>query len=124
MGRPIVLYFTPRTTRPAVPPRRARSATSTPQFRERGAVVFGVSPDDEASHARFKEKYSLPFTLLADPDHRVAEEYGVWVEKNRFGRKSMGIKRSTFVIGEDGTVTRALYGVKPVGHAEKVLSAL
>jgi peroxiredoxin Q/BCP len=73
------------------------------RFRERGAVVLGVSPDDEASHARFRKKYSLPFTLLADPGHRIAEEYSVWVERNRYGRKSMGIKRSTFVSTPRGT---------------------
>jgi peroxiredoxin len=93
-------------------------------FRERGAVVLGVSPDDEASHARFREKYSLPFTLLADPGHRVADDYGVWVERNRYGRKSMGIERSTFVIDEHGNVARALRRVKPEGHAERVLEAL
>jgi peroxiredoxin Q/BCP len=82
------------------------------------------TPDDEASHARFREKYSLPFTLLADPGHEVAEEYGVWVERNRAGRKSMGIERSTFVIDENGNVVRALRGVKPEGHAERVLEAL
>jgi peroxiredoxin Q/BCP len=86
--------------------------------------VLGVSPDDEASHERFKEKYSLPFTLLADPDHHVAEEYGVWVEKSNYGKKSMGIKRSTFVIDPDGRVAKAMYGVKPEGHAERVLAVL
>jgi thioredoxin-dependent peroxiredoxin len=94
------------------------------RFRQRGAVVLGVSPDDEASHVRFKEKYSLPFTLLADPEHRVAEDYGVWVEKNSYGKKRMGIKRSTFVIDADGKVARAMYGVKPEGHADEVLEAL
>jgi peroxiredoxin Q/BCP len=89
-----------------------------------GGRRLGVSPDDEASHARFREKYTLPFTLLADPGHEVAEEYGVWVERNRAGRKSMGIKRSTFVIDENGNVARALRGVKPEGHAERVLEAL
>jgi thioredoxin-dependent peroxiredoxin len=83
-----------------------------------------VSPDDEASHVRFKEKYSLPFTLLADPDHQVAERYGVWVEKTNYGKKSMGIKRSTFVVDADGRVAKAMYGVKPEGHAERVLAAL
>jgi peroxiredoxin Q/BCP len=83
-----------------------------------------VSPDDEASHVRFKVKYSLPFALLADPEHRVAEDYGVWVEKNTYGKKRMGINRSTFVIDEDGNVSRALYGVKPEGHADEVLAAL
>lgn len=100
------------------------SATSTPSSGNGGAVVLGVSPDDEASHARFREKYSLPFTLLADLGHRVADDYGVWVERNRFGRKSMGIERSTFVIDEHGNVARALPRVKPEGHAERVLEAL
>jgi peroxiredoxin Q/BCP len=83
-----------------------------------------VSPDDEASHARFREKYSLPFTLLADPDHEVADEYGVWVEKSNYGRKSMGIERSTFVVDSDGNVAKVLRRVKPEGHADKVLAAL
>jgi thioredoxin-dependent peroxiredoxin len=83
-----------------------------------------VSPDDEASHARFRDKYSMPFTLLADPDHSVSDDYGVWVEKNRFGRKSMGIKRSTFVVYEEGRIARAMFGVKPEGHADLVLEAL
>jgi peroxiredoxin Q/BCP len=89
-----------------------------------GGGLGGAFPDDEASHVRFKEKYSLLFTLLADPDHQVAERYGVWVEKTTFGKKSMGIKRSTFVIDADGRVAKALYGVKPEGHAERVLAAL
>lgn len=85
-------------------------------FRERGAVVLGVSPDDEYSHARFREKYSLPFTLLADPGHHVAEDYGVWGER--------GIERSTFVIDKDGNVAAALRRVKAKGHADKVLDVL
>ena len=83
-----------------------------------------MSPDTESSHVRFKEKYGLPFTLLADPDHEVAEQYGVWVEKNNYGKKSMGIKRSTFVIDAEGNVARAMYGVSPDGHADAVLEAL
>jgi peroxiredoxin Q/BCP len=94
------------------------------EFEERGAVVLGVSPDTESSHASFKAKHGLPFTLLADLDHKVAERYGVWVEKNMYGKKSMGIKRSTFVIDEDGKVGKAMLGVKPDGHADLVLSAL
>ena len=94
------------------------------ELEERGATVLGVSPDTEASHVQFKEKYGLPFTLLADPEHEVAELYGVWVEKNAYGRKSMGIKRSTFVIDADGNVAKAMPGVKPDGHADKVLAAL
>jgi len=87
-------------------------------------VVLGVSPDTEASHASFKAKHGLPFTLLADPDHEVAERYGVWVEKTMYGKTSMGIKRSTFVIDQDGKVARAMLGVKPDNHADLVLSAL
>ena len=86
--------------------------------------MSGVSPDDEASHARFREKYSLPFTLLADPKHDVADEYGVWVEKRNYGRTYMGIERSTFVIDAGGKVAKVLRRVKPEGHAEKVLEAL
>jgi peroxiredoxin Q/BCP len=94
------------------------------EFEERGAVVLGVSPDDQASHARFKEKYALPFTLLADPEHEVAEAYGAWREKKNYGKTYWGVHRSTFVIGPDGTIACAMYGVKPDGHPEQVLAAL
>ena len=93
-------------------------------FESRNAVVLGVSPDDEASHVKFKEKYSLPFTLLADPEHQVAEDYGVWKERNMYGKKSMGIERSTFVIDAEGNVSKAMRRVKPDTHAADVLSAL
>jgi peroxiredoxin Q/BCP len=93
-------------------------------FRDAGAVVLGVSPDDESSHVKFKQKYGLPFTLLADPEHEVAEQYGVWVERNRYGKKSMGIERSTFVIDPDGNVAKIMRRVQPDTHAEKVLEAL
>jgi peroxiredoxin Q/BCP len=86
--------------------------------------VLGVSPDKEASHAKFKQKYSLPFTLLADPEHEVAEEYGFWVEKSFAGKKYMGIDRSTVVIDPDGTVAKVFRRVKPDQHAEQVLAAL
>ncbi len=86
--------------------------------------MLGVSPDDEASHVKFKEKYELPFTLLADPDHEVAELYGVWGEKTYAGKKYMGVDRSTFVIDPDGKVARAMMGIKPAGHAADVLEAL
>jgi thioredoxin-dependent peroxiredoxin len=83
-----------------------------------------VSPDSERSHARFRDKYELPFTLLSDPDHEVAEEYGVWAEKKFRGRTYWGVVRSTFVIDEDGTVKRALHKVKPDTHAHDVLAIL
>jgi thioredoxin-dependent peroxiredoxin len=123
-GRPVVLYFYPRDDTPGCTKQASGLRDSYDAFRERGAVVLGVSPDDESSHRRFKTKYELPFTLLADRDHAVAERYGVWVEKSTYGRKSMGINRSTFVIDAEGRVAKALYGVKPDGHAELVLDAL
>jgi thioredoxin-dependent peroxiredoxin len=123
-GRPVILYFYPEDDTPGCTTQACELRDQYSVFRERGAVVLGVSPDDEASHARFREKYSLPFTLLADPGHRVADDYGVWVERHRYGRKSMGIERSTFVIDEHGNVARALRRVKPEGHAERVLEAL
>src|SRR5919204_3935560 len=103
-GKPVVLYFYPKDDTPGCTTQACGIRDVYSDFRERGAVVLGVSPDDEASHAKFKEKYSLPFTLLADPDHEVAEEYGVWVEKTNYGKKSMGIERSTVVIDAEGNV--------------------
>ena len=123
-GKPVVLYFYPKDDTPGCTAQACEIRDEWSRFRERGAVVLGVSPDDEASHARFREKYSLPFTLLADPDHAVAEEYGVWVEKTNYGRKSMGIERSTFLIDPEGNVAKVLRRVKPEGHADKVLEAL
>jgi thioredoxin-dependent peroxiredoxin len=123
-GRPVVLYFYPRDDTPGCTAQACGIRDAYDEFGERGAVVLGVSPDDEASHVRFKEKYSLPFTLLADPDHKAAEDYGVWVEKNTYGKRRMGVNRSTFVIDADGNVARAMYGVKPEGHADEVLEAL
>jgi thioredoxin-dependent peroxiredoxin len=123
-GRPVVLYFYPKDDTPGCTTQACGLRDAYAQFRERGAAVLGVSPDDAASHQRFRQKYKLPFTLLADTDHEVAERYGVWVEKNTYGKRSMGVKRSTFVIDEDGRVVKALYGVKPEGHAELVLDAL
>jgi peroxiredoxin Q/BCP len=123
-GRPVVLYFYPKDDTTGCTREACGFRDVYSEFEERGAVVLGVSPDDEASHVRFKEKYSLPFTLLADPDHEVAERYGAWGEKNFGGRKYMGIKRSTFVIDADGKLVKAMYNVKPDGHPEKVLEAL
>jgi thioredoxin-dependent peroxiredoxin len=123
-GKPVVLYFYPRDDTPGCTKQACGIRDVYGDFRKRGAVVLGLSPDDEEAHRRFKEKFSLPFTLLADPDHAVAEEYGVWSERSYAGKTYMGINRSTFVVDADGTVTRALYGVKPDGHAELVLEAL
>jgi peroxiredoxin Q/BCP len=84
----------------------------------------GISPDGVTSQSKFKAKHNLPFTLLADVDHKGAEAYGVWVEKSMYGRKYMGIERSTFLIGADGKVRKIFRKVKPAGHAEEVLNAL
>ncbi len=123
-GRSVVLYFYPRDHTPGCTRQACGFRDAYAAFEERGAVILGVSPDDEASHASFRERHDLPFGLLADPDRKVAEAYGVWREKTLYGKKRLGIVRSTFVIGPDGTVVKALRGVKPDGHAERVLAAL
>ena len=123
-GQPVVLYFYPKDDTPGCTKQACGIRDAYGEFRRAGAVVLGVSPDDEASHARFKEKYELPFTLLADPGHAVAEEYGVWGDKTRYGKTYKGIIRSTFVIAPDGTVARAMRNVKPETHADDVLAVL
>lgn len=123
-GTPVVLYFYPRDDTPGCTKQACGIRDAWRQFADRGVVVLGVSPDSAASHARFKEKYRLPFTLLADPDHRVVERYGFWVEKTMAGRRFMGVERSTVLIAPDGTVVRVFRRVKPDTHAEQVLAAL
>jgi peroxiredoxin Q/BCP len=123
-GSPVVLYFYPKDDTPGCTVEACGFRDAYSEFTERGAVVLGVSPDGEASHVRFREKYELPFSLLADPEHALAEQYGVWVEKNYAGRKYMGISRTTFVIDADGNLVKAMRNVKPDGHAQKVLDAL
>jgi thioredoxin-dependent peroxiredoxin len=123
-GRTVVLYFYPKDDTPGCTKQACGLRDVYGEIEERGAVVLGVSPDSEASHVSFKEKYGLPFTLLADPDHEVAGLYGVWVERTTNGKTSMGIKRSTFVIDAAGNVADAMVGVSPEGHADKVLAAI
>jgi peroxiredoxin Q/BCP len=123
-GKPVVLYFYPRDDTPGCTTQACGIRDSYGAFAERGAVVLGISPDDETAHVKFKEKYGLPFTLLADPEHEVAEAYGTWVEKNNYGKKSMGIERSTFLIDSKGDVAKIMRRVKPDTHAEQVLEAL
>jgi peroxiredoxin Q/BCP len=123
-GQPVVLYFYPKDDTPGCTVQACGFRDAYSEFEKRGAVVLGVSPDDQASHVRFKEKHQLPFTLLADPDHAVAEQYGVWGEKNFAGRKYMGVSRSTFVIDADGNLVKAMHKVKPSGHPQQVLEAL
>jgi thioredoxin-dependent peroxiredoxin len=123
-GKPVVLYFYPKDDTPGCTTQACGIRDVYGEFQQRGAVVLGVSPDDEASHVKFKDKYSLPFTLLADPEHKVSEDYGVWVEKNSYGQKRMGIERSTFLIDSEGNVAKVMRRVKPDTHADDVLAAL
>ena len=123
-GTPVVLYFYPKDDTPGCTRQACGIRDSYDEFAERGAVVLGVSPDRETAHVKFKEKYGLPFTLLADPEHEVAGEYGVWGEKNAYGKTYMGIERSTFLIDSDGNVAKVMRKVKPDTHADDVLSSL
>jgi peroxiredoxin Q/BCP len=123
-GKPVVLYFYPKDDTPGCTKEACEFRDAYDEFRARGVEILGVSPDTEASHAKFKSKHELPFTLLADPDHEVAERYGVWTERSMYGRKFMGIKRSTFLIDADGKVAKALLGIRPAGHAVQVLESL
>jgi thioredoxin-dependent peroxiredoxin len=123
-GQPVVLYFYPKDDTPGCTAQACGIRDSYDDFTERGAVVLGVSPDEESSHVKFKEKYGLPFTLLADPTHEVAEQYGVWGEKRFAGKTYWGVERSTFLIDEDGRISKVMRRVKPDTHVEKVLAAL
>jgi thioredoxin-dependent peroxiredoxin len=123
-GRPVVLYFYPKDDTPGCTKEACEFRDAYDGFRERGAEVLGVSPDGVASHGKFKAKHELPFTLLADPDHAVAEKYGVWGERSFAGKNYMGINRSTFIIDPEGNVARAMMGIKPAGHAATVLDSL
>jgi thioredoxin-dependent peroxiredoxin len=123
-GRRVVLFFYPKDDTPGCTKEACSFRDSFDVYRERDAVILGVSRDDATSHTKFKAKYSLPFTLLSDPDATVARMYGVWRQRSFAGKKFMGIYRSTFVIDADGNVAKAMYGVKPAGHAEAVLGVL
>ena len=123
-GRPVVLYFYPKDDTPGCTAQACGIRDAYGEFERAGAVVLGVSPDSVGKHVKFKTKYGLPFTLLADPEHELAERYGVWGEKKYMGRSYMGINRTTFVIGTDGTVVKVLENVKPATHADDVLAAL
>jgi len=123
-GRPVVLYFYPKDDTPGCTIEACAFRDNLPKFKTSKAVVLGVSILDEASKARFATKYDLTFPLLADPDHAVAEKYGVWQKKSLYGRSFMGLVRTTYLIGEDGKVTKRWDNVKVDGHAEDVLAAV
>ncbi len=123
-GKPVVLYFYPKDDTPGCTTQACGIRDAWGEFERAGAVVLGVSPDDEQSHVTFKAKYDLPFTLLADTDHKTADEYGVWGEKTYAGKKYMGVTRSTFVIDEEGKVAKEMRDVKADTHADDVLAVL
>ena len=123
-GRPVVLYFYPKDDTPGCTKEACAFRDNLPRFKPSTAAVLGVSILDEASKARFAGKYDLPFPLLADPDHAVAEKFGVWQKRSLYGRTYMGITRTTYLIGPDGKVAKRWDNVKVDGHAEAVLDAL
>jgi len=123
-GKPVVLYFYPQDDTPGCTKEACAFRDRTQDLKAKGAVVLGVSPDDVASHGQFRDKYSLNFPLLADAGHQVAERYGAWREKNMYGKVSMGIQRSTFLIDGDGKVRKVWKKVNVDGHDEAVLQAL
>jgi len=123
-GSPVVLYFYPKDDTPGCTKEACAFRDRSKELKKLGAKVFGVSPDTVESHVKFRDKYELNFPLLADPEHKVAEKYGAWREKNMYGKKSMGIQRSTYLIDADGKVTKVWKRVQVAGHDQQVLDAL
>jgi thioredoxin-dependent peroxiredoxin len=122
-GRPVVLYFYPKDDTPGCTKEACSFRDAFSKYKKQGITVLGVSPDSEASHKKFIAKYKLPFTLLADTDHSIADAYGVYGEKKFMGRKYMGVYRTTFLIDEKGKIKRIFEKVKPEEHAAEVLGA-
>jgi peroxiredoxin Q/BCP len=120
----VVLYFYPNDDTPGCTVEACEFGKQNEKFIKRDAVVLGVSPNDLESHAKFIKKFNLPFALLADVEHKVAEKYGVWVEKNHFGKNYMGVQRSTFLIDLEGRILKIWHKVKAEGHAAEVLAEI
>jgi peroxiredoxin Q/BCP len=123
-GSRYVLYFYPKDDTPGCTAQACGLRDSWSRLADTGVEVFGVSPDSTKSHVRFRQKHALPYRLLSDTGHAVAEAFGVWVEKSYAGRTYMGTERTTFVIGPDGTIERVLPQVKPAAHVDQLLEAL
>lgn len=123
-GRTVVLYFYPKDDTTGCTQEACDFRDLFPRFKKSKAVIIGISPDSPRKHANFKKKYDLPFTLLADTDHKVAEQYGLWVEKLFWGRKYMGVERTTYIIGPDSRIKNIFAKVNPDGHAAEVSDAL
>ncbi|MFN9299900.1 MAG: thioredoxin-dependent thiol peroxidase [Acidobacteriota bacterium] len=123
-GRNVVLYVSPKSDTPGCTTEACEFRDANAAYAQADTVVLGLSPDPVKAQTKFKTKFNLPFTLLADEDHTVAEKYGVWVEKSMYGKKYMGVERTTFLIDKEGKVARIFPKVKPAGHAAEVLAAL
>jgi len=123
-GQNVVLYFYPKDDTPGCTTEACEFRDSMPRFTKDTTVILGISPDSVTSHAKFKAKYELPFTLLADTEKVVAQAYGVWKEKSMYGRKYMGVDRTTFLIDGKGVLRQVFEKVKPAGHAEEVAKAV
>ncbi|MDZ4859470.1 MAG: thioredoxin-dependent thiol peroxidase [Candidatus Hydrogenedentes bacterium] len=123
-GKPVVLYFYPKDDTPGCTVEAKEFQANLKAFEKVGAKVIGISPDNEASHCKFADKFNLKFTLLCDEGHVVAEKYGLWVEKSMYGKKYMGVQRATFLIDGKGKIAKVWPKVKPEGHAEEVLAAV
>lgn len=120
-GKPVVLYFYPKDDTPGCTTEACNFRDNMGRITQSGALIYGVSPDSVASHKKFSNKFSLSFPLLADEGAKVATAYGVWKEKNMYGRKYMGVERTTFLIDEQGKIAKVWHKVKPAGHADEVL---
>lgn len=123
-GMPVVLYFYPKDDTPGCTTEACNFRDDYHVYQDNGVVILGVSPDSSKSHTKFKAKYHLPFTLLADVDHKVCELYGAWGRKKFMGREYDGVLRTTFLISPDGDIVKVWEGVKPDGHSQEVLKAL
>ena len=124
LGKKVVLYFYPRDNTPGCTRQACAFAGAYAAFQEKNVVVMGISKDSVASHAKFAEKYNLPFILLSDPDLTAIQAYGVWQEKKQYGKVSFGVVRTTFVINENGCIERVMPKVKPDTNAQDVLALL
>lgn len=123
-GSTVVIYFYPKDFTPGCTTEACEFRDMYKKIQENGAVVLGVSPDSPESHEKFIAEHGLPYSLVADQNHRIAEAYGVWKEKSMYGKKFIGIERSTFVVGPDGRITKIFRRVKAAGHAKEVLATI
>jgi peroxiredoxin Q/BCP len=123
-GKRVVLFFYPKSDTPGCTKEACEFRDASKKFAKANAEIVGLSPDKTEAQQKFAAKYTLPYSFVPDPDHAIAEAYGVWKEKSMYGKKYMGIERSTFVVGEDGKIAKIFAKVKPEGHAAQVLESL